>query len=161
MPSFDVVSQVDEHELSNAVDQANREIGNRFDFKGIDAKFELKESVITIVAESTFQLKQMLDVLRHKLTARKIDIACLVAGEPQTSLSKATQPVTVQQGIESAMAKKIVKMIKEQKKLKVQTAIQGDQLRVTGKKRDDLQSVIAFLKEADLSVPLQYENFRD
>ncbi len=160
MPSFDVVSEVDEHELSNAVDQASREIGNRFDFKGVTATFELKDSVITLTSDSAFQLKQMLDVLHHKLAARKIDIGSLEASEPVTSLSKATQLVTVKQGIETAIAKKIVKMIKD-KKLKVQAAIQGEKLRVTGKKRDDLQAVMAFLRESDIKLPLQFDNFRD
>ena len=160
MPSFDVVSEVDEHELNNAVDQASREIGNRFDFKGVNANFELKDSVITLTSDSAFQLKQMLDVLHHKLAARKIDIGSLEASEPVTSLSKATQLVTVKQGIETAIAKKIVKMIKD-KKLKVQAAIQGEKLRVTGKKRDDLQAVMAFLRESDIKLPLQFDNFRD
>ncbi len=160
MPSFDVVSEVDEHELNNAVDQANREIGNRFDFKGVTATFELKDNVITLTSESAFQLKQMLDVLHHKMTARKIDIACLETSEPNTSLSKSTQLVNVKQGIETVTAKKIVKMIKE-KKMKVQAAIQGEKLRVTGKKRDDLQAVMAFLRESDIDLPLQFDNFRD
>ncbi|MEM7083455.1 MAG: YajQ family cyclic di-GMP-binding protein [Pseudomonadota bacterium] len=160
MPSFDVVSEVDEHELNNAVDQANREIGNRFDFKGVNASFALQDSVITLTTESAFQLKQMMDVLHLKMTARKIDIGCLEAGEPVTSLSKATQVVQVKQGIEQATAKKIVKMIKD-KKMKVQASIQGEKLRVTGKKRDDLQSVMAFLRESDIKLPLQFDNFRD
>ncbi|NNF15410.1 MAG: YajQ family cyclic di-GMP-binding protein [Gammaproteobacteria bacterium] len=160
MPSFDVVSEVDHHELNNAIDQANREVGNRFDFKGVDARYELKDAVITMTAEAEFQLKQMLEILRHKMTSRKIDVACLVPGDIDTAMNKATQTLTVQQGIETLVAKKIVKMIKE-KKMKVQTAIQGEKLRVTGKKRDDLQKVIGFLKEADLKLPLQYENFRD
>ena len=160
MPSFDVVSEVDEHELSNAVDQANREIGNRFDFKGVNATFELKESVITLTSESAFQLKQMIDVLHHKMTARKIDIGSLEASDPVTSLSKSTQMISVKQGIETVTAKKIVKMIKD-KKLKVQAAIQGEKLRVTGKKRDDLQAVMAFLRESDIELPLQFDNFRD
>jgi len=160
MPSFDVVSEVDSHELSNAVDQASREIGNRFDFKGVDAKFELKESTITMQAEAEFQLKQMLEVLRHKMTSRKIDVACLKTEAIHTALNKAVQPVIVQQGIETAIAKKMVKLIKE-KKMKVQAAIQGEKLRVTGKKRDDLQTVMGFLKDADFGVPLQFDNFRD
>ncbi len=160
MPSFDVVSEVDEHELNNAVDQASREIGNRFDFKGVNASFELKDSVITLTSDSAFQLKQMMDILHLKLTARKIDIGCLESSEPVTSMSKATQTVTVKQGIEQAIAKKIVKMIKD-KKMKVQAAIQGEKLRVTGKKRDDLQAVMAFLRESDITLPLQFDNFRD
>lgn len=160
MPSFDVVSEVDEHELSNAVDQASREIGNRFDFKGVNANFDLKDSVITLTSDSAFQLKQMIEVLHLKMTARKIDIGSLEASEPVTSLSKATQTITVRQGIETAIAKKIVKMIKD-KKIKVQASIQGEKLRVTGKKRDDLQAVMAFLRESDIKLPLQFDNFRD
>ncbi len=160
MPTFDVVSEVDEHELSNAVDQANREIGNRFDFKGVNATFALKESVITLTSESAFQLKQMIEVLHLKMTARKIDIGCLETSDPVTSLSKSTQMVNVKQGIETVTAKKIVKMIKD-KKMKVQAAIQGEKLRVTGKKRDDLQVVMAFLRESDIDLPLQFDNFRD
>lgn len=160
MPSFDVVSDVDIHELNNALDQANREIGNRFDFKGVDAKFELKESTVTLTTESTFQLRQMMDILRLKLTSRKIDIACLKVNPPDTSMSKAIQTAVVQQGIETPIAKKIVKMLKE-KKFKVQSSIQGEKLRITGKKRDELQAVMAFLKEAELELPLQFDNFRD
>ncbi|MFK8029192.1 MAG: YajQ family cyclic di-GMP-binding protein [Gammaproteobacteria bacterium] len=160
MPSFDVVSEVDEHELNNAIDQANREIGNRFDFKGVNAQFELKDSVITLTTESPFQLKQMLEMLHLKMTARKIDIGSLEASEPSTSLSKATQTVMVKQGIDQTVAKKIVKMIKD-KKMKVQASIQGEKLRVTGKKRDDLQAVMAFLRESDIKLPLQFDNFRD
>lgn len=160
MPTFDVVSEVDTHELNNALDQANREVGNRFDFKGVDARFEIKESVITMHCESEFQLKQMLEILRHKMTSRKIDVACLKPGEVHTAMNKATQVLTIQQGIETLTAKKMVKIIKE-KKFKVQTSIQGEKLRVSGKKRDDLQAVISFLKEADFELPLQFENFRD
>lgn len=160
MPSFDVVSKVDLHELTNAVDQSNREIDNRFDFKGSDAVFELSENNITMKAPNDFQLQQMLDILKNKLTKRGIDILCLDVKEAQVNLSQATQLVVVQQGLESTIAKQIVKLIKD-KKLKVQAAIQGDQVRVTGKKRDDLQEVIAFLKTSQINMPLQYENFRD
>lgn len=161
MPSFDIVSEVDMHEINNSLDQANREVGTRYDFKGIDAKFELKESSTIIVsAEVDFQIRQMLEILHAKLVKRGIDLKSLQEGEIQLSGQTATMSVTVQQGIESELARKIVKMVKE-KKLKVQTAIQGEKLRVTGKKRDDLQQVIAFLKEANLEVPLQFDNFRD
>lgn len=161
MPSFDIVSEVDMHELNNALDQANREVGTRFDFKGIDARFELSESSdIAVTAEVDFQVRQMLEILRTKLIKRGIDSKSLIEGEVTEVGQKATMVVKVQQGIESDLARKIVKMVKE-KKLKVQTAIQGEKLRVTGKKRDDLQQVIAFLKEAEIEVPLQYENFRD
>lgn len=160
MPSFDIVSEVDMHELGNAVDQANREVGTRFDFKGVDAEFSLQESIITLNAEVDFQLKQMLDILQGKLVKRGIDVACLKEGEVSVTGQRASLPVTVQQGIESDLAKKIVKMVKDTK-IKVQTAIQGEKLRVTGKKRDDLQQVIALLKDANLGIPLQYNNFRD
>lgn len=160
MPSFDVVSEVNMHEATNAVDQASREVATRFDFKGVDARIERVESVITLYAEAEFQLKQMQDMLLPKLSKRGIDIKCLKIDPPVISGGKARQVLTLQQGIEAVLAKKIVAMIKESK-LKVQTAIQGDKLRVTGKKRDDLQEVIAFLRKADLELPLQFENFRD
>lgn len=160
MPSFDVVSEVDMHELSNAVDQANREVSNRFDFKGTGAKFELEESTVSLTAEVEFQLQQMLDILRQKLAKRGIDVGALEVKDPVVSGSEARQAAVVRQGIDSALAKKLVKMIKDAK-LKVQAAIQGEQVRVTGKKRDDLQSVIAMLREADVDLPLQFTNFRD
>ena len=160
MPSFDVVSKVDSHELNNAVDQANREIDNRFDFKGVGAKFELADAAITVSAKEEFQLKQMMDILRLKLAKRSIDVACLEEGEPVMAGTTARMTVTVRQGIDMPLAKKMVKLIKDQK-MKVQSSIQGDQLRVTGKKRDDLQNVISLLKDTDLGLPLQYVNFRD
>ena len=160
MPSFDVVSEVDHHELSNGVDQANREVTTRFDFKGTGSKFELVELVITMSTESEFQLQQMYDMLCNKLVKRGIDIACLEKNEPDIQARSATQTVKVIEGIETPIAKDMIKLNK-QSKAKVQTAIQGDQLRVTGKKRDDLQGVIALLKGADLDTPLQYKNFRD
>jgi len=160
MPSFDVVSEVDHHELSNGIDQANREVTTRFDFKGTGSNFELADLVITMNTESEFQLGQMYDILCNKLVKRGIDIACLVKGEPVIQARTATQAITVREGIETPTAKNMVKLIK-QSKAKVQTSIQGDQLRVSGKKRDDLQSVIALLKDASLDVPLQYKNFRD
>jgi uncharacterized protein YajQ (UPF0234 family) len=161
MPSFDIVSEVDMHEVNNALDQSNREVGTRFDFKGIDASFELtNDSDISVSAESDFQIQQMLEMLRGKMVKRGIDIKSLKEGDVQLVGKKASMIVAVQQGIESEIARKIVKAIKEAK-LKVQTAIQGEKLRVTGKKRDDLQQVIALLKESSFGVPLQYENFRD
>lgn len=161
MPSFDVVSEVDMHEVNNALDQANREVGTRFDFKGIDAKFSLNDSLeIVVSAEVDFQVKQMLEILRAKLVKRGVDVKSLQEGDIELSGQKASMNVKVQQGIESDLARKIVKMVKETK-IKVQTAIQGEKLRVTGKNRDDLQAVIAFLKDANLGVPLQYNNFRD
>ena len=160
MPSFDAVSEVDLQEVRNAVDQANREIGTRFDFKGVDAKFEQSDTEITLRAEGEFELQQMMDILEKKLVKRKIDIGCMDIKEPETSLNAARQLVTIRQGIDTDTCKKIVKTIKAAK-LKVQAQIQGDQVRVTGKKRDDLQQVIALLRESDFGLPLQYINFRD
>lgn len=160
MPSFDVVSEVDHHELSNAVDQANREVDNRFDFKGTGARFELDGNAIVLKAQADFQLQQMLDMLYQKLTKRGIDLGAADAGEPDVQLSAATQVVTIREGIDSALAKDIVKRVKASK-IKVQASIQGDQVRVTGKKRDDLQQVIALLKGGEIEQPLQYKNFRD
>ena len=160
MPSFDVVSDFDAHEASNGVDQANREVNTRFDFKGTGSKFELDGQVIALTTQSDFQLKQMLDILRQKLARRGVDIACLEEKEPEFSGSEARQQVILRRGIDTDLARKLVKMVKGSK-LKVQAAIQGDKLRVSGKKRDDLQSVIALLKSAEIDLPLQYENFRD
>ena len=160
MPSFDVVSDFDQHEASNAVDQANREVQTRFDFKGTGSKFVLEEQVITLTTESDFQLKQMMDILQQKLAKRGVDIGCLEEQEPEFSGSEARQKVVLRRGIDADRARKLVKEIKAAK-LKVQTAIQGDKLRVSGKKRDDLQSVISLLKDTDTGLPLQYENFRD
>ncbi len=160
MPSFDVVSEVDMHEVTNAVDQANREVSTRFDFKGSGARYERADDVITMIAPSEFQLQQMLDILQTKLARRGVDIACLEIGEPQVSGKEVRQTVTIRQGLDSPLAKKIVKLVKDSK-LKVQAAIQGEKVRVTGKKRDDLQKVIALLKEADIEMPLQFNNFRD
>jgi uncharacterized protein YajQ (UPF0234 family) len=160
MPSFDIVSEVDMHEMTNAVDQAAREIGNRFDFKGVDTELNLKDDVLAVSAEVDFQIHQMLDVLQNKMVKRGIEISCLKTAEVNTVGQKATMQVTVQQGIESETARSIVKKVKE-KKMKVQIAIQGDKLRVTGKKRDDLQGVIALLKDENYGLPLQYNNFRD
>jgi len=161
MPSFDIVSEYDAHEARNAVDQANKEVSTRFDFKGSNAEFELQENSILMKAESTFQLQQMLPMIFSKMTKRGIDIACMETGKITDTGKNAQQPITLNQGIETPIAKKIVKLIKD-KKLKVQTAIQGEKLRVTGKKRDDLQQVIAMLKSEDsIELPLQFENFRD
>ena len=160
MPSFDVVSEVDSHEIKNAVDQASREIGTRYDFKGTDASFSLSESNITMLGDSTFQLGQMLDILRIKLSRRGIDVDCMDVQSSETSGLKVKQMVLIKEGLESESAKKIIKLIKE-KKLKVQAQIQKEQVRVTGKKRDDLQAVMAMLKGESLGIPLQFKNFRD
>ncbi|MDR6673251.1 YajQ family cyclic di-GMP-binding protein [Xanthomonas sp. 1678] len=160
MPSFDVVSEIDKHELTNAIDQANRELSTRFDFKGVEASFELDDQVINQAAPSDFQVKQMTDILRARLIARGIDARCLEFGDVETNLAGARQKVTVKQGIEQKLAKKIVAAIKDAK-LKVEAQINGDKLRISGKKRDDLQDVMALLKKSDFELPLQFENFRD
>lgn len=160
MPSFDIVSKVDLHEVTNAIDQANREVTTRFDFKGTNAKFELAAEKITLIAPAKFQLQQMLTILENKFAKRNLDLSCLKHEEPTESLHEARQVLTIQQGIQHELAKKIVKFIKDEN-LKVQTAIQGEQLRVTGKKRDDLQQVITRVRAQKWDLPLQYENFRD
>jgi len=160
MPSFDIVSEFDHHEANNAVDQANREVTTRFDFKGSGAKFEFNDNIIKSFAENDFQLQQMLDIVKMKLTKRGINTACLETAEAQITGKTAHQETTLKQGLDTTLARKIVKLIKN-KKLKVQAAIQGEKVRVTGKKRDDLQQVIQLLKEEKLEMPLQFDNFRD
>lgn len=160
MPSFDVVSDFDAHEARNGVDQANREVNTRFDFKGTGSKFELDGQLISLTSKSDFQLQQMLDILRQKLAKRGIDLGCLEEQDAEISGNEARQKVLLRKGIETDLARKLVKIIKGSK-IKVQTAIQGDKLRVSGKKRDDLQAVIALLKDTDVNLPMQYENFRD
>lgn len=160
MPSFDIISEFDKHELTNAVDQANKEVSTRFDFKGTDSRFELNEDKLIMISTSTFQLQQMFSVACSKLSKRGIDIACMETGEAKPSGKGMRQEIVMKQGLDSTLAKKIVKLIKD-KKLKVQAAIQGEQVRVTGKSRDDLQEVIKMLREESLGMPLQFENFRD
>ena len=161
MPSFDVVSRVDWHEVANAVDQANREVRNRFDFKGSDARVEQVDSRLTIHADDEYRVGQVRDILEIRLARRGVDIGCLAAAEVrESSGGKAQQEITVRDGIYSDLARLLVKTIKANK-MKVQTAIQADQLRVSGKKRDDLQSIIALLDEEKVGLPLQYVNFRD
>ena len=160
MPSFDVVSEVDIHELTNAVDQANRELSTRFDFKGVDAKYTLDDKSIAMSAPSEFQLQQMSDILRARLTARKIDPRCLEPGDVETNVAGARQTIAVKQGIERELAKKLQGAIKDSK-IKVESQINGDKLRVTGKKRDDLQGVMALLRGQEFERPLQFDNFRD
>jgi uncharacterized protein YajQ (UPF0234 family) len=160
MPSFDIISEFDKHELQNAIDQANKEVTTRFDFKGTDSSFELNDDKLFMISESSFQLQQMFSVLCSKLTRRGIDIACMEVGDPKPSGKGMRQEIIMKQGLDSAFAKKIVKLIKD-KKLKVQAAIQGEQVRVTGKKRDDLQEVIQMLRDEKLDVPLQFDNFRE
>ena len=161
MPSFDIVSEVDSHEFTNAVDQANRELTTRFDFRGVDASYEKSgENQIILTADADFQLAQMVEMFKTKLIKRGIDAKCLEVKDHYGSGKSVKQDVHVRQGLDKEMSKKIVKMIKDAK-LKVQPAIQGEQVRVTGKKRDDLQTVMSFLREAELDMPLQFSNFRD
>jgi uncharacterized protein YajQ (UPF0234 family) len=161
MPSFDIVSEVDWNEIRNALNMANKEISNRYDFKGSDARIEEADPMLTLHADDTFKVGQVLDVLLLKLSKRGVDVTALDRSEPKSSpTGKAVQEIRVQQGIDTDRARRIVKMIKGEK-FKVQAAIQGQQVRVTGKKRDDLQQVIAFLREQDLGLPLQFTNFRD
>lgn len=160
MPSFDIVSEVDMHEVANAVDQTNREVGNRFDFKGTDSRVEQSEDILTLYSESEFQIRQILDILHQKMARRGVDIASLEQGEIESRGNRATLAITVRQGIDQDTARQLIKLIKSSK-LKVQGSIQGDKVRVTGKKRDDLQSTISTLRDAGLDLPLQYINFRD
>lgn len=160
MPSFDVVSEIDLHELTNAVDQANREVSQRFDFKGTGAKYEMKEYTVTLHAQVDFQLKQMLDILSLKVSKRGIDVSCLDPKEPEIALNAARQEVVLRHGIDQEIGKKLQRLLKDSK-IKVQASIQGDQLRVTGKQRDDLQEAMALMKQAELGLPFQFKNFRD
>jgi cyclic-di-GMP-binding protein len=160
MPSFDVVSKIDQHEATNAIDQANREVKTRFDFKDTNAHFELAENVITLVAPNKFQVQQMQQILEPKLVKRGIDLSCLKHEEILESLHEARQKITIKHGIDHEMGKRINKLIKDSQ-IKVQASIMGDHVRVTGKKRDDLQMVMALLRKEDLGIPLQFENFRD
>ncbi len=160
MPSFDVVSEVDHHELKNAIDQANREIGTRYDFKGSGAKIEQSGNELTLQAESDFQIKQMAPILKEKMSKRGIDVACLEFSDVVEMNKVARQQVTVKEGLDKELARKMVKLIKASK-LKVQASIQGEQLRVNGKKRDELQQVMQILRDASLGIPLQFNNFRD
>lgn len=160
MPSFDIVSETDKQEVINAVDQANREVSTRFDFKDTNARLEFKDEKITMIAPTDFQVQQVDQVLRSKLAKRDVDMRSFNYKDITTNNNEAKQIVEVKQGIDQDNAKKLIKLIKD-KKLKVQTSIQGDQIRVTGKKRDDLQEVIGMLKETDTSLALQFVNFRD
>ena len=160
MPSFDTVSEVDHHELANAIDQVNREVGTRYDFKGSNARVEQAGNQLTLEAESEFQIKQIALILNEKISKRGIDVSCLDYADIVEMNKRARQPVLVQEGLEKEVARKVVKVIKDSK-LKVQAAIQGEQVRVTGKKRDELQQVMQLLKDANLGIPLQFNNFRD
>src|SRR5208283_254369 len=160
MPSFDVVSEIDTHELTNAVDQAIRELSQRFDFKDTGAAFELEETTVSMSAPADFQLKQMLDILKLKIAKRGIDVACLEVKDPVVNLATARQQVVLRHGIDQETGKKVSRLLKDSK-LKVQAQIQGEKVRVIGKKRDDLQEAIALLRKAAFDVPLQFNNFRD
>ncbi|MFZ9609163.1 MAG: YajQ family cyclic di-GMP-binding protein [Methylococcales bacterium] len=160
MPTFDIISEFDNHEVKNAIDQANKEVTTRFDFKGSNSSFELTDDKLVMISESTFQLQQMFSVVCTKLSRRGIDVACMDVGDAKGSGKMMRQEIILKQGLDSTVAKKIVKLIKD-KKLKVQAAIQGDKVRVTGKKRDDLQEVIQMLRDEKLEIPLQFDNFRD
>lgn len=161
MPTFDIVSEVDWQEVKNAVNQANREIGTRFDFKGSDARVDESAPKLTIHADDKHKAGQVLEMLQMRLAKRGVDLGCLAKGEVTVSpAGKAVQEITVRQGVDADLARRIVKLIKG-KKMKVQAAIQSGQVRVSGKKRDELQAVIAFIKEQELGLPLQYVNFRD
>ena len=160
MPSFDIVSEVDIHQLTNAVDQAGRIVGNRFDFKGVDASFDRQERTIVIIAEAEFQVSQMEDMLRSALIKCDIDPAAMDCGEPEGSGKQVRETVVLRHGLDSDQCRAIVKRIKEAK-MKVQAQVQGEQVRVTGKKRDDLQQVMALLRDGDFDAPLQFSNFRD
>ena len=160
MPCFDVASEVDLHELANAVDQSNRELAQRFDFRDTGAKFELDEHTVTLHAQVEFQLKQMLEVLKVKLGKRGIDVTCLDVKDAETNLAAARQQVALRHGIDHETGKKISKLMKDSK-LKVQSTIQGEKVRITGKQRDDLQAAIALLKKTQFDLPLQFVNFRE
>jgi cyclic-di-GMP-binding protein len=160
VPSFDVVSELNAHELTNAVDQANRELSQRFDFKDTGAVYELLEHTVTLKAQVDFQLKQMLDILKLRLSKRGIDLAYLDVQDPQITLATAQQQVQFKQGIDPETGKKISRLIKDSK-LKVTAALQGDKVRISGKSRDDLQQAIQLLRTSKLETPLQFNNFRD
>ena len=160
MPSFDVVSEIDHHELKNALDQANREIGTRYDFKGSNSKIDQTGNELTLEAESEFQIKQMVPILKEKMSKRDLDVDCMDFADIVEMNKRARQQVSVREGLDKDLARKMVKLIKDSK-IKVQAAIQGEQLRINGKKRDDLQQVMQLLREAKLGIPLQFNNFRD
>ena len=161
MPSFDIVSELNTVELRNAVDQANKEIGTRFDFKGSDSRVELADKALTLFADDEFKLKQVADVLTAKLAKRGVDVRALEYKDPEKiSGNKQKQPVVARTGVDQERAKKIVKLLKDSK-LKVQASIQGDAVRVSGAKKDDLQEAIALVRKSITDFPLQYQNFRD
>jgi cyclic-di-GMP-binding protein len=160
MPSFDVVSELDAHEVTNAVDQANRELSQRFDFKDSGAVFELNGLMVSVKAEVEFQLKQMLEILKLRLAKRGVDIRCIEIKDPVVNLAAAVQEVVLRQGVDADTARLIVRLIKDSK-VKVQASVQGEKVRIVGKQRDDLQSAMALLRKAKVEMPLQFNNFRD
>jgi hypothetical protein len=160
MSSFDVVSEVDSHEVTNAIDQANRELNQRFDFKDTGAVFELNDMTVSVKAQVEFQLKQMLEILKLRLSKRGIDVRCLEIKDPVVNLAAAVQDVILRQGVDADTARQIVRLVKDSK-LKVQASMQGEKVRITGKQRDDLQSAMALLRKAKIEQPLQFNNFRD
>jgi cyclic-di-GMP-binding protein len=160
MPSFDVVSEVDSHEVTNAVDQANRELNQRFDFKDTGAVFELNDLTVSVKAQVEFQLKQMLEILKLRLAKRGIDVRCLTINDPVVNLAAAVQEVILRQGVDADTARQIVRLVKDAK-IKVQASMQGEKVRIIGKQRDDLQSAMALLRKAKIEQPLQFNNFRD
>ena len=160
MPSFDAVSELNAHEVTNAVDQANRELSQRFDFRDTGARFELKEFIVTLHAQVEFQLRQMLEILKLRLAKRGVDLVCLEVKEPQSTLAAAQQEVVLRHGIDADTGKKIARLVKDSK-LKVQASLQGDKVRISGRQRDDLQAAMALLRGAKLDVPLQFNNFRE
>jgi hypothetical protein len=160
MPSFDAVSELNAHEVANAIDQANRELSQRFDFKDTGARFELTEFTVTLHAQVDFQLRQMLEIVKLRLGKRGIDLKCLEVKEPQTTLAAAHQEVLLRHGIDAETGKLLARLIKDSK-LKVQASLQGDKVRVSGKQRDDLQAAMTLLRGAKLDRPLQFNNFRD
>ncbi len=160
MPSFDAVSEVDMHEVTNAIDQAKRELGNRWDFKNVETEITLVNDKLTCAAEQDFQLEQLIEITKMALAKRKVDSRSMVEAGDSKAGKLVKKSFDLRQGIDSDTARKMVKLVKESK-IKVQTAIQGEKVRVTGKKRDDLQQVMALFRESDLELPLQYNNFRD
>ena len=160
MPSFDIKSEVDSHELTNAIDQSNRVIANRFDFKNANALYEIKENKLALSANEAFQLDQMIPILKENLAKRSIDLKALKFGERTTNNNKAFLDAEIIQGVSQEISKKIIRIVKDSK-IKVQSSIQGERIRVSGKKRDQLQEIISLIKKQELEIPLQFVNFRD
>jgi cyclic-di-GMP-binding protein len=160
VPSFDAVSELNAHEVANAVDQANRELAQRFDFKDTGARFELQDFTVTLRAQVDFQLKQMLEILKLRLAKRGVDLQCLEIKEPQTTLSAAHQEVLLRHGIDQDTGRKLLRIVRDSR-LKVQASLQGDKVRISGRQKDELQAAITLLRGAKPGVPLQFNNFRD